>query len=131
MMMSFWGPILFVRTVQALLTELKDSWCASAQALAPKLESMEAAWAGLHTLTGADTPEEIIAFLKGALAARACAKKWSTVHLHRRATQEQHGPHQACIAAWRAAGSRGARSLSSLQTAATVTVSGCHLSQRL
>lgn len=35
------------------------------QALAPKLESMEAAWAGLHTLTGADTPEEIIAFLKG------------------------------------------------------------------
>ena len=49
------------------VTKLKGTGCMFVQALAPKLEAMEAAWAGLHTLTGADTPEEIIAFLKGAL----------------------------------------------------------------
>lgn len=64
------------------LTKLKVTCWVSVQALAPKLESMEAAWAGLHTLTGADMPEEIIAFLKGAFAARTCIKTWLTVHLH-------------------------------------------------
>jgi hypothetical protein len=36
------------------------------QALAPQLEAMEAAWARLHMLTGADTPQDIIAFWEGA-----------------------------------------------------------------
>ena len=36
------------------------------QALAPQLEAMEAAWARLHTLTGANTPQDIIAFWEGA-----------------------------------------------------------------
>ncbi|KAK9834194.1 hypothetical protein WJX81_007569 [Elliptochloris bilobata] len=44
------------------------------QALAPKLESMEAAWAQLHTLTGADTPQEIIAFLEGLRAKEAAMR---------------------------------------------------------
>ena len=35
-------------------------------ALAPKLEAMEAAWYRLHTISGADTPEEVIAYWEGA-----------------------------------------------------------------
>lgn len=35
------------------------------QALQPKLESMEASWYRLHTITGADTPEEVIDYWLG------------------------------------------------------------------
>ena len=36
------------------------------QSLQPKVEKMEAAWARLHTITGAETPEEVIAYFEGA-----------------------------------------------------------------
>ena len=36
------------------------------QALAPQLEAAEAAWARLHTITGAETPRDAIAFWEGA-----------------------------------------------------------------
>ena len=35
------------------------------QSLQPKVEKMEAAWARLHTITGAETPEEVIAYFEG------------------------------------------------------------------
>ena len=35
------------------------------QALAPKIESMEAAWNRLRTISGADTPEDVIAYWEG------------------------------------------------------------------
>ncbi|KAK9808645.1 hypothetical protein WJX72_001158 [[Myrmecia] bisecta] len=35
------------------------------QALQPKLEAMEASWYRLHTISGADTPEEVIAYWEG------------------------------------------------------------------
>ena len=37
------------------------------QSLQPKVEKMEAAWARLHTITGAETPEEVIAYFEGKL----------------------------------------------------------------
>ncbi len=37
------------------------------QSLAPQLEVLEAAWARLHTLTGAESPEDAIAFWQGKL----------------------------------------------------------------
>ena len=37
----------------------------SVQSLQPKVESMEAAWARLHTITGAETPEEVLAYFEG------------------------------------------------------------------
>lgn len=35
------------------------------QGLQPKVEKLEAAWARLHTITGAETPEEVIAYFEG------------------------------------------------------------------
>jgi hypothetical protein len=35
------------------------------QALAPKLEAMEASWNRLRTISGADEPEEVIAYWEG------------------------------------------------------------------
>ena len=98
----------------------------SVQALAPKLESMEAAWAGLHTLTGADTPEEIIAFLKGAVAARACSRSWLKFHLRWSVMSDYHGSHQTCTICGRNAFQvpQVARSLSSLQTVNSICA-GC------
>ena len=40
-------------------------WCL--QALQPQLDALEAQWFRLHTLTGAATPEEVLAFWDGAL----------------------------------------------------------------
>lgn len=40
------------------------------QSLQPKVEKMEAAWARLHTITGAETPEEVIAYFKGKFSQR-------------------------------------------------------------
>ena len=36
-----------------------------AQTLQPKLEVLEAAWARLHTITGAEAPEDVIAYWEG------------------------------------------------------------------
>ena len=38
---------------------------ATTQSLQPQVEKMEAAWARLHTITGAETPEEVIAYFEG------------------------------------------------------------------
>ena len=35
------------------------------QALQPKLEAMEASWYRLHSISGADTPEEVISYWEG------------------------------------------------------------------
>ena len=35
------------------------------QGLQPQVEKMEAAWARLHTITGAETPEEVLAYFEG------------------------------------------------------------------
>jgi hypothetical protein len=35
------------------------------QELAPKIEAMEASWNRLRTITGADEPEEVIAYWEG------------------------------------------------------------------
>jgi hypothetical protein len=35
------------------------------QTLQPQIEQMEAAWARLHTITGSNTPEEVIGFWEG------------------------------------------------------------------
>jgi len=35
------------------------------QAIQPKLEALEEAWSRLHTITGADSPEKLIAYWKG------------------------------------------------------------------
>ena len=35
------------------------------QGLQPQVEKMEAAWARLHTITGAETPEEVLTYFEG------------------------------------------------------------------
>lgn len=35
------------------------------QGLQPQVERMEAAWARLHTITGAETPEEVLTYFEG------------------------------------------------------------------
>ena len=35
------------------------------QGLQPQVEKMEAAWARLHTITGAETPEEVLVYFEG------------------------------------------------------------------
>ena len=42
------------------------------QSLQPKVEKMEAAWARLHTITGAETPEEVIAYFEGDHSCHVC-----------------------------------------------------------
>ena len=42
------------------------------QSLQPKVEKMEAAWARLHTITGAETPEEVIAYFEGERSRHVC-----------------------------------------------------------
>ena len=41
------------------------------QELQPQLEALEAQWFRLHTLTGSNTPEEVLSFWEGALGVRA------------------------------------------------------------
>lgn len=48
------------------------------QSLQPKVEKMEAAWARLHTITGAETPEEVIAYFEGAALTTAAFKATET-----------------------------------------------------
>ncbi|CAL5218617.1 g317 [Coccomyxa viridis] len=43
----------------------QDAFERQLQSLQPKVEKMEAAWARLHTITGAETPEEVIAYFEG------------------------------------------------------------------
>lgn len=39
------------------------------QAVQPKLEAMEAAWYRLHSISGAATPDQVIAYWEGMLTA--------------------------------------------------------------
>ena len=90
------------------------------QALAPKLESMEAAWVALHTLTGADTPREIISFLEGAFAAGSCTQIWLAVHTHDDCSVAQE--NLACIRLASALGALQTQEQGSLATWATCTL---------
>ena len=46
--------------------------CHFVQAVQPKLEAMEAAWYRLHSISGAATPDQVIAYWEGALSALKC-----------------------------------------------------------
>ena len=48
----------------ALCRPVLTSQC-TLQALQPKLEAMEASWYRLHSISGADTPEEVISYWEG------------------------------------------------------------------
>ncbi len=54
-----------------------------AQTLQPKLEVLEAAWARLHTITGAETPDDVIAYWEGAalplVACNVCLSTFSNL----------------------------------------------------
>lgn len=43
------------------------SVCILVQAVQPKLEAMEAAWYRLHSISGAATPDQVIAYWEGML----------------------------------------------------------------
>lgn len=43
------------------------SVCILVQAVQPKLEAMEAAWYRLHSISGAATPDQVIAYWEGRL----------------------------------------------------------------
>ena len=48
------------------------------QAVQPKLEAMEAAWYRLHSISGAATPDQVIAYWEGVLTPPC----WSSVFVH-------------------------------------------------
>ena len=52
------------------------------QGLQPQVERMEAAWARLHTITGAETPEEVLTYFEG--------KQFRQPSLARHPTASQH-----------------------------------------
>lgn len=43
-------------------------FCNDVQAVQPKLEAMEAAWYRLHSISGAATPDQVIAYWEGTAA---------------------------------------------------------------
>lgn len=50
---------------QARVAAEEQAYEAQLQALQPKLEAMEASWYRLHSISGADTPEEVISYWEG------------------------------------------------------------------
>ena len=61
------------------------------QGLQPQVEKMEAAWARLHTITGAETPEEVLAYFEGTQF------RWHPLPRHPAGIIAcQHAPPHAC-----------------------------------
>lgn len=46
--------------------------CVLVQAVQPKLEAMEAAWYRLHSISGAATPDQVIAYWEGMTLLQTC-----------------------------------------------------------
>ncbi|KAG2493525.1 hypothetical protein HYH03_008339 [Edaphochlamys debaryana] len=53
------------RELQAKLKMEQDAYEAKVAALAPKVEAMEHSWNRIRTISGADTPEEVLAYWEG------------------------------------------------------------------
>ncbi len=53
------------RELQTKLKMEQDAYEARVAALAPKVEAMEASWNRIRTISGADTPEEVLAYWEG------------------------------------------------------------------
>ena len=64
------------RELQAKLKMEQDSYEMRVAALAPKVEAMEHSWNRIRTISGADTPEEVLAYWEGEWRPAGRVEEW-------------------------------------------------------